>query len=606
MALAQADGRPHSPRTLRFGVLFGMSAVVATLVAAIFLPHGPVLTTFGDTLQVVLVATTTFLAFQNIWRTHSRARVFWTLIFAGALLWTASDVIWAYYEVWYASPVPDVPVVDMLLFLKVVPFSAAVAVAPRHDQDSSCRAFRLLDVFILILYSLYLYVFGVYAYRLSPGAVATYNFHFNLADAIGNQVFMIIAGMAFLRSQGPWRVVCRFLFFASACYGLTSDVSNVAIDMGRYYTGSLYDLPLIAALVSFVCMGLAGRAVQQERPSARALQDSDALPVPTSFFSSHLAMLVALSTPLIGFWLLSSNSAPPQLRPFRIGLTLLTILFLTLLLSVKQDFLTTGLFGSLSRLSETYSSIERFKTHLTQSEKLASLGELVAQAAKQIKGCMAAILGASSRLIARPDTESRILSLAGKIGQYALRTDVLVENMLHFAQETPLQLAPLDLRPIIERALHLSHIAKLPNVRVEFAAEGTCPPVRGDSNQLLHVFVQLISNAVDVLEEKGGGAFHIALRPCGSRVLLEFADTGPGLKEPHRVFEPFYTTKPVGKGTGLGLSTCYGIIQRHEGEISCSNRPEGGAIFTILLPVVSESLPEENQATVALFVEGAQ
>ena len=77
---------------------------------------------------------------------------------------------------------------------------------------------------------------------------------------------------------------------------------------------------------------------------------------------------------------------------------------------------------------------------------------------------------------------------------------------------------------------------------------------------------------------------------------MEFADSGPGVKEPERVFEPFYTTKTVGKGTGLGLSTCYGIIQQHNGEISCRNRPEGGALFSIQLPAILESAVSPEDA----------
>ena len=80
---------------------------------------------------------------------------------------------------------------------------------------------------------------------------------------------------------------------------------------------------------------------------------------------------------------------------------------------------------------------------------------------------------------------------------------------------------------------------------------------------------------------------------------LEFADSGSGLKEPQRVFEPFYTTKPVGKGTGLGLSTCYGIIQQHDGEISCRNQPEGGAVFTVRIPFATER-PAGMQVTAGL------
>ncbi|MGB7845318.1 MAG: HAMP domain-containing sensor histidine kinase [Candidatus Acidiferrum sp.] len=603
-AQGQARLRPQFAPAFRFGLLLGLGVMVASLLAAVFLPRGFALAVFGDALQTGLIGVTAFLSFQNFLRGHSRVRIFWFLIFAGSLLWTASTAIWSIYEIWFSLPVPDAPVVDILLFVKVVPLTAAVALAPGRKHNSRFLAFGLLDVFILMLYALYLYAFCVFAYRLLPGSTATYNFYFDLAAAMGNQIFTIVAGIALFHAQGHWRGLYRIFFFAAACYCIGSIVSNLAIDTGRYYTGSFYDLPLIASLAGFVCMALAGRVVEQDQPLVAPAEESDAPSRPSIFGFSRIAMLVALSTPLIGFWLLSSTSTPAQLRPFRLAITLLTLFLLTLLISIKEDLLTAGLIASLRRLSETYGTIDRFKTHLTQSEKLASLGELVAQVATQIKGCMAAILEASSRLASRPDAESRIQTLAGKISQYALRTDVLVDNMLHFAQETALRLAPLDVKPLVESALHLSRIAKLPNVRVELVQAGESSLVRGDSNQLMHVFLQLISNAADALEEVGGGKFDVTIRTAGPQVVLEFADTGPGLNEPQRVFEPFYTTKPVGKGTGLGLSTCYGIVQQHEGEISCRNRPLGGAIFTVLLPLASESLPVNNEEASSLRAEG--
>jgi signal transduction histidine kinase len=606
LAQAQVAPRRHSSRALRYGLFGGLGVLGASLLAALFLPKGFALAVFGDTLQVGLVAAATILAFQNSLRSRSRVRIFWFLIFAGSFLWTISNGIWAVYELWFALPVPDVPVVDILLFVKIVPLTAAIAIAPDREQDTYFRAFGLLDVFVLMVYSLYLFAFGVFAYRLLPGAEASYNFHFNLADAIGNQTLVVTAGIAVLRRRGSWRSVYRLYFLCAACYGLASNLSNVAIDMGSYYTGSLYDVPLVASLVAFVCVALAGRTAQQDQLLAPASQASGAASGPTTFLSEHLAMLVALSTPMIGIFLLSSASAPPELRSFRLGITLLTIFLLTFLLSIKQDILAAGLFESLLRLSETYGSIERFKAHLVQSEKLASLGALVAQVANQIKSCMASILEASSRLTSRPDVDSRIQNMAGKIGQYAQRTDVLVDNMLHFAQETPLRLAPLDVKPVLESALHLSRIAKLPQIRVDLTQEGNCPLVQGDSSQLLHVFLHLISNAVDALAETQGGTLDITLRPSGSHLLLEFADSGAGIKEPQRVFEPFYTTKPVGKGTGLGLSTCYGIIQQHDGEISCRNRPEGGAIFTVSLPIAQPSVPGNDQPAGALLAEGVR
>ena len=111
----------------------------------------------------------------------------------------------------------------------------------------------------------------------------------------------------------------------------------------------------------------------------------------------------------------------------------------------------------------------------------------------------------------------------------------------------------------------------------------------------MQVFFNIISNGVDAMEAThGGGVLTIkTLRDRGNVVVL-FLDTGPGIKEPHRVFDPFYTTKPVGKGTGLGLSICFGIVQEHGGKILCYNRQEGGAVFRVELPAVLAALPTRD------------
>jgi two-component system NtrC family sensor kinase len=84
----------------------------------------------------------------------------------------------------------------------------------------------------------------------------------------------------------------------------------------------------------------------------------------------------------------------------------------------------------------------------------------------------------------------------------------------------------------------------------------------------------------------GGGTLTIKTMRDRANVVVLFSDTGPGLKDPHRVFDPFYTTKPIGKGTGLGLSICFGIVQEHAGRILCYNGQEGGAVFRVELPAV--------------------
>jgi two-component system NtrC family sensor kinase len=109
------------------------------------------------------------------------------------------------------------------------------------------------------------------------------------------------------------------------------------------------------------------------------------------------------------------------------------------------------------------------------------------------------------------------------------------------------------------------------------------PQILGDSNQLLQVSLHIINNALNAMSP-AGGTFCVSSKSQEASVILEFSDTGPGMQEPARVFDPFYTTRPVGQGTGLGLSACYGIIEEHRGKILCENRPEGGAIFRIELP----------------------
>jgi two-component system NtrC family sensor kinase len=89
----------------------------------------------------------------------------------------------------------------------------------------------------------------------------------------------------------------------------------------------------------------------------------------------------------------------------------------------------------------------------------------------------------------------------------------------------------------------------------------------------------------------GGGTLTVRTFFEKGNVVILFSDTGPGVREPQHVFDPFYTTKPVGKGTGLGLSICYGLVHDQGGQISCENRPEGGATFRIELPAVPALSP---------------
>ena len=122
------------------------------------------------------------------------------------------------------------------------------------------------------------------------------------------------------------------------------------------------------------------------------------------------------------------------------------------------------------------------------------------------------------------------------------------------------------------------------------------PAVTADPHQLEQVFLNIINNAVDAMLEKGAGrhAESPCLLPKRDKSIAEFQDSGPGIKEPGRIFDPFYTTKSVGKGTGLGLSICYGIIKEHGGDISARNREEGGAVIEVRSPPTGRRLSRKQ------------
>jgi two-component system, NtrC family, sensor kinase len=130
------------------------------------------------------------------------------------------------------------------------------------------------------------------------------------------------------------------------------------------------------------------------------------------------------------------------------------------------------------------------------------------------------------------------------------------------------------------------------------------PPTRGDFHQLEQVFLNILNNAVDAIGDASSpGEIWIRTAADGDCLRVEFTDNGPGVSNPHRIFDPFYTTKPVGKGTGLGLSICYGIVKEHGGEIQVRNSPPRGATFTITLPLLPvEGAPAtKGTAPVASF-----
>jgi two-component system NtrC family sensor kinase len=304
---------------------------------------------------------------------------------------------------------------------------------------------------------------------------------------------------------------------------------------------------------------------------------------------------------VIGFWCLEFSKAPMAVHQFRILLTLGAVLPLGSLAFLRHELVDRERLRLLRASQESIDNLKRLQMQFVQSEKLASIGQLVGGAAHEINNPLTAILGYSELLADDPSIGEKPRSLAEKIREQARRTKTLVNNLLSFARQVPSeQRSPLDINAIVSTSAQFRRFdLRGKNIRIEVQTGIGIPEVRADMNQLLQVFTNIINNAVYAMQEAGGGTLSVRTMFEKGNVVILFSDTGPGMRDPRLVFDPFYTTKPVGKGTGLGLSICYGLIQDQGGQISCYNRPEGGATFRIDLPAAPAAFPFSPRSVIS-------
>jgi two-component system NtrC family sensor kinase len=313
-----------------------------------------------------------------------------------------------------------------------------------------------------------------------------------------------------------------------------------------------------------------------------------------------MAMFAILSLPILGYWAVFHLDAPVQLRHFRLLVTLAAMLVLGMCVFIRQYLLDHELMRLLDTSQRSLENLQRLQSQLVQKEKLASLGQLVAGAAHEINNPLAAILGYSELLSNNEGLGANQVSMARKIGQQARRTRELVSDLLSFAQHAPAEKALVDVGALLHRAVQMETLRlEGKKIHAETRVAPGLPRIWGNANQLFQCCLQIIGNAIDALDEVGGGTLSVEAWREGDEVVLEFADSGPGIREPLRVFDPFYTTKPIGKGTGLGLSATYGVVQDHRGQITCYNRPGGGAAFVLRFPVPAHVAPQEARAAKA-------
>ncbi len=270
-----------------------------------------------------------------------------------------------------------------------------------------------------------------------------------------------------------------------------------------------------------------------------------------------------------------------------------------LLVAVSRQLATTV--EKVQLYEETcraYEDLRRTQEQLLQSEKMSAVGQLISGVAHELNNPLTAILG-YAQLLEGMGLDTRSADYVGKLFKQAQRTHRVVQNLLSFARQRKPQKQHADLRKVLEETIALrEYDLKVNNVVLERDIQEDLPAVIADPHQLEQVFLNIINNALDAMvEHSAGGVLKITVLRKDDLVCIEFADSGPGLKDATRIFDPFYTTKKIGKGTGLGLSICYGIVKEHGGEILARNRDEGGAVIEVRLPASEKAeVPEAAPA----------
>ena len=566
--------------------VFTAGLILTCAAATLTFPHGRFLTAFGDVTQFLLVAFAAILMVSNAVCSQGQTRGFWLLMAAGCCLWATSLGAWTFFEVLRRREVPEPFFGDVILFIHIVPFMAAVALRPHRPPEEKKLYFSTLNFLMLLIWWLFLYAFAVFPNQYVLLNSTTYNQNYDLLYLFENLVLLVVLGLLTTNVQGSWKKVYWNFFIAAGLYTWSSESINAAITRGQYYTGSWYDIPLVTSMCWLIFAGLMARDLKPVQ------QTSSSSSSKWLALSPRLAMLAILSLPVMGFWSQFRDPSAPPIRLFRLLVTLAAMLVLGGFVFLRQYVLDRELVRLLEESRLSLESLKRLQTQLVQKEKLASLGQLVSGAAHEINNPVAAILGYSELLASNQDLNPAQVTMAQKIGQQARRTRDLLSGLLSFAQQAPAEKMLVEVGPMLQRALQMKMLQmESKGIRVRSTIAPNLPRIWGNPNQLMQCCLEIIGNSMDAQQQTAAGTLWVNAKCEDNNVVLTFSDSGPGIREPERVFDPFYTTKPVGKGTGLGLSATYGVVQDHGGQIGCHNRPEGGAVFILRLPVAGSEMP---------------
>ena len=251
-----------------------------------------------------------------------------------------------------------------------------------------------------------------------------------------------------------------------------------------------------------------------------------------------------------------------------------------------NEIATVGSFVDLRERIEMEQRLRHTQEQLLHSEKLAAMGRLTSQLAHELNNPIYGIMNTLELLKTEIPPENKRRKLLDMSLSETVRLADMLRKMLSFSKPEQEERTPTDVNRLLDELI-LLHEKQLQehDIKVNFQPADELEPVVASPNQLRQVFLNMIANARDAMAE--GGTLSISTRQSDSGIRIKIADTGPGIRQENmdKIFDSFFTTKDSIKGVGLGLSVCYGFIRDHGGDIHVDNQAEGGAVFTVTLPL---------------------
>jgi signal transduction histidine kinase len=573
---------------LWLGAALGCLAILAA--GALFLPHSFALTAISDLVQAFLLASGAASFVPLARRTSGRMRLFWSLICLGITFWLIYQLLWTYYEIVLRKDVPDIFSGDVVLFLHIVPFMAALALRPHIPPDEYATGLGRLDFALLLIWWLYVYVLIVIPWQYAASDAAAYSHNLN-ATYLAEQLAFLGALIAFwVGSKNRWRNLYANFFGVAVSYAIGSSLANWALERNAYYTGSLYDIALAIPMAWLTWIGLRTIA-SKPQPAAREVSAAYGVWV------ARCSMIAVFTLPLFAAWAVLETNVPPVVRTFRVALTLIAAFVMGVMVFVRQYLLDRELVTLLNHSRESFQSLKRLQAQILQSEKIASIGQLVGGAAHELNNPITAMLGYSDLLLSTHLTPEQ-QPLAARIGQYVRRTKSLVASLISFARQAPGPKTPIDLNTLARTAVKLTQSQWEPlKIEVRTDLDSDLPKVLGDPNQLLQVCLQLIGNCLHIMAEIGSRTLVIGTdQPNGNPVLQISIESEQVAALAATFDETLGDTQ-----TTVALSACHGIIQEHRGRIVYDHREDGAIRLRVELPAVEPIAQRPKDATVPVL-----